>query len=237
MTLLTEPAPQPVRIVVSQAEPDTRDAYRADCTQRIAPEWASSFVSGEAANMQNSGFLLLLDVHYYLRGCGLFRGSFPDISNFIEATGESAQYSVVSQQAHEQFRILESRLHTALESEPFEDGFDHPIDDIIREALNGPHPQETLLVFRSYSLDAYRPAFAAAILQSIGRQDLPGDIAWRTSLVENALMAEEFQIREAALDAADAWGEIELVNVLESHDEPVHWLRVRFHKAINTLRQ
>lgn len=119
---------------------------------------------------------------------------------------------------------FENSLYAAFETEPFEDGMDHPADGIIADALSSGDEQSILAWLRERSLDAGRPGFAASVLRCLGRQYDPGTEAWRAALVRDALAVDNVQIRDAAVQAAEQWADPGLIDVLASHRDTEQWL-------------
>ena len=97
-------------------------------------------------------------------------------------------------------------------------GMDHPADEIIGNALRTKGRQRYVLQWlRSLSLDASHASFAASILRCLGRQVRPGTTSWRTKLVRDALASGDVEIRDAAAQVAELWGDQDVVEVLISH--------------------
>lgn len=122
-----------------------------------------------------------------------------------------------------QRRQLEVELRSAFDAEPLEDGVSHPAQDVVRNALRT--NVNVLDWLKALSLDATRPTFAASVLRCLGREERVGTTTWRVELVGDALASEDVEIRDAAVQAAESWGGNAIVAVLESHAEPVPWLR------------
>ncbi|MXY00657.1 MAG: hypothetical protein F4Y67_07540 [Chloroflexi bacterium] len=236
MQLLAErPSPR-FQIRVTEIESESEHDVQEKTAQNFSHAWASSFVTGEATDIQNAGVRLLLEVYHQALGLGPLPTLFesPDLVHVFDG---SYTYVASPRAYDDRTTRWEIRLRAALDTEPYEDGFDHPVDEIIRDALIGSEASRALSAFQAFALDEYRPSFAAAVLQSLGRQTLPGDIEWRTTLVARALQSGELSIREAALDSAQSWGDPEFAAIIESHFEPIPWLRSRFQRAIETIRQ
>ena len=94
----------------------------------------------------------------------------------------------------------------AFEAEPLEDGIDHPAERIIDDALRSVHGRRVLAWFRALSVDVERPGLAASILRCLGRRR-PGTSAWRVEIVRSALAADDVEMRDAAVQAAESWGD------------------------------
>ena len=128
-------------------------------------------------------------------------------------------------------------LYSAFEDEPFENGMDHPADQIIENALRSASDQRVLEQFGALCLDVERPSFASSILRCLGRQTDIGNAAWRAGIVRDALATDDIEIRDAAVHAAEFWGGSEIVDTLISHNEPVPWLREYFRKVVDDLAE
>ncbi len=154
-----------------------------------------------------------------------------DIAGFEKAT---TLQTPVEDREQERLAVM---LRAAFEIEPFEDGMDHPADQIIENALRSTEDQRILDWFSAFSLDDKHPSFASSVLRCLGRQTHIGTAAWRAGLVRNALAMGDIEIRDAAVQAAESWGGQEIVDVLMSHDEPEQWLRECIPEIIDDLRE
>ncbi len=126
-------------------------------------------------------------------------------------------------------------LSEAFEAEPFEDGMDHPAEEIIGNAIHSGSDSRVFDWISEICLDAERPAFAASILRCLGRIVYPGQRSWRTELVRKALTMDNIQIRDAAIQATENWGGNEIRNVLRTHHERSPWLRNYLQSVIDDL--
>ncbi len=132
---------------------------------------------------------------------------------------------------------LTDSLRASFESEPVEDGVPHPAELIVSEALSGLEQGRVLNWLRTLSLDAFHPSLAASVLRCLGRQASPGTVSWRVRLVRDALAVDDVEIRDAAAQAAELWGDPLVVRVLISHEEPERWLRDYISDVIDDLRE
>ena len=126
-------------------------------------------------------------------------------------------------------------LYSAFEAKPFENGMDHPADQIIENALCSTKDQHILEQFGALCLDIERPSVASSILRCLGRQTDIGNAAWRAGLVRDALAMADIEIKDAAVHAAESWGGAEIVDILISHNEPEPWLRDYIREVIDDL--
>ena len=130
---------------------------------------------------------------------------------------------------------LANKLHAAFETEPLEDGMLHKAEDIIKQALQSGEDPRILEWLRDFSLDAEQPVFAASILRCLGRQEHLGTSSWRSALVRDALALDDVEIRDAAVQATELWGDKDILSVLKSHSEPKSWLRDYICDVINNF--
>ena len=130
---------------------------------------------------------------------------------------------------------LETRLGMAFDAIPIEDGISHPADQIINQVLRSTDEGPILEWLRALCLDAGRPVFAASVLQSLIRQEQPGNCAWRADIVRSVLAIGDIEMRDAAAQAAEMWGGSDMRDVLMDHTEPVEWLRNYTKAVIKTL--
>ncbi len=147
------------------------------------------------------------------------------------------EWTTVERDPHlvEKQNKLAISLYSAFDAEPFEDGMDHPADQIIENALRSTSDERILEQFGALCLDIERPSFASSILRCLGRQTDIGNAAWRAGVVRNALATADIEIRDAAVHAAESWGGAKIVDVLMSHNEPEPWLRDYVREVIDDL--
>ena len=137
--------------------------------------------------------------------------------------------------AHPRREQLEDTLGSAIEAEPVEDGIEHLAERIIEAALRSDENGQVIGWIESICLDTVRPSFAASTLRCLGRLRNPGSATWRSELVRDALAQGNAGLRDAAVQAAESWGEPDLVHVLISHHEPEPWLRNYIQAVIDEL--
>lgn len=210
-----------------------------DAPRRLAMGKDSLAISSDAASLQKSVMELArrLVIDRALVGptdALMVTGLFPmhvDRGGFEKAMTLQA---LVEDREQERLAIM---LRAAFETEPFEDGMDHPADQIIENALRSTEDQRIFDWFSAFSLDAKHPSFASSVLRCLGRQTHIGTAAWRAGLVRNALAMGDIEIRDAAVQAAESWGGQEIVDVLMSHNEPEQWLRECIPEIIDDLRE
>lgn len=119
---------------------------------------------------------------------------------------------------------LEDKLRAAFDNVPLEDGMHHPAEGIIADALTGTENSDVLTWLKAFSLDSTRASLAASVLRCLGRQEHPGTERWRAGLVRDGLVARDVEIRDAAVQAAESWGDRGIRTILLAHSEPEPWL-------------
>ena len=161
-------------------------------------------------------------------GEGLF-SALDDVNYFWKVAAKKLSFAESGQAQ------LLYKLHAAFEADPFENGMDHPAEQIIKNALQLSENQQIFNWFKDFSLDIERPSFAASVLRCLGRQTNLGTYSWRAELVRLGLTVDNLEIRDAAVQAAESWGDQSLVSILKSHHESESWLREYILDVINDL--
>ena len=126
-------------------------------------------------------------------------------------------------------------LRASFEVDSVEDGMHHPAEEIIAEALRSVKEQRVLESLRTFCTDASQPSFAASVLRCLGRHSTVGAVSWRMDLVRDALTMHSVEVRDAAVQAAETWGDSDLVEVLRSHSDQEPWLRQYILDVIEDL--
>ena len=153
-------------------------------------------------------------------------------SSGIVKHGVNPQHSPDMHIQYGKRRALFNDLHRAFEVEPFESGIGHPAENIIESALTN---EMTLHWLAEFCTDESDPAFAADVLRCIGRLPDAGNRSWRDELVRTSLESPDFEIRDAAVHAAESWGGDGIIEVLKAHQEPETWIRKYIEDVINDL--
>ena len=132
---------------------------------------------------------------------------------------------------------LRNLLYAAFEAEPLEDGIDHPAEDIIGNVIRSTGSDRVFDWLYRACFDAEHPTFSASVLRCLGRQISPGTKSWRTKLVRKALTMNDVEIRDAALQAAEFWGGLDMRNLfkIRVQTEPLSWLRDYMQDVIEDL--
>lgn len=130
---------------------------------------------------------------------------------------------------------VERELWNVFDTEPLEDGVNHPAEQIIEGFVRSAKDAEEWLA--ELALDETSPAFAAAVLRCLSRVAGVGSASWREKVVRGALASSDVQMRDAALQAAEEWGEPAMCAILQAHvsSEPVAWLRAAAEDVIEDL--
>ena len=135
--------------------------------------------------------------------------------------------------------LLQTRLLSAFENEPLEDGIAHSAERIISAHFESYDPTVALEAVKSLALQFDNPSFSSSVLQCLGRINLPGNEHWRRSLIREALEFGDVSIRDAAIETAEAWGDESLASELNDHlqFERSPWLRNSIEESIAALRK
>lgn len=133
-----------------------------------------------------------------------------------------------------EYERLENRLMAAFESEPLEDGIDHPAERIIDDVLGSIDEGRVLAWLREWSVNVENPGLAASVLRCLGRRR-PGTSAWRVEVVRATLAADDVEMRDAAVQVAESWGDAGMLEVLSDHVEELPWLRAYIGDVVQDL--
>lgn len=126
---------------------------------------------------------------------------------------------------HDAGRRLLMQVGMALDAEPLEAGMNHRAEDILAEALKGSVSPVILDAIRACCVSDEERVGVADLLRCLARLASPGTVEWRMDLIRDALTSDDLEVRDAALEAADAWQDRGLLRVLQSHREPIAFLR------------
>lgn len=154
-------------------------------------------------------------------------------STLLPIDGPSADDPAGQSQRREE---LAAKLWAVFQPNPVEDGIDHPGEVTIREALQSMDGYPVLEWLKMFSVDTAHPHFAASVLRCLGRQQRPGTTFWRMEVVRKALSTDVVDIRDAAAQAAESWGGLEMRDVLQEHTDPAPWLRGYILDIINDIQ-
>ena len=130
---------------------------------------------------------------------------------------------------------LDTMLSATFEVEPVEDGIAHPAEHILEDALHTADQRSVLSRVGALCTNPTRPSFAASSLRCLGRLQSPGSSVWRAGVVRAALASPAAELRDAAVQAAESWGDPHLVQVLRSHRETEPWLSRYVREVIEDL--
>jgi hypothetical protein len=109
--------------------------------------------------------------------------------------------------------------------EPVIDGYDHPAESFLREAFKR-EPDVAKQWFLSALAENLPPSLVADSLRLLGRIT-PADNAWRARIAAEGLRSHSAEVRDAAMQAIESWGDPVLASTLIDHRqrEPRKWLR------------
>ena len=166
----------------------------------------------------------------------LWKFKLSQIDEWVRAGG-STSVPVAQPPPPEQIRDrLDTMLSAAFEAEAVEDGVAHHAERILERALDNGDQSTALGVVAALCVDTTRPGFSAATLRCLGRLTPPGSSAWRSAVVRGALAHSDVELRDAAVQAAEAWGDPNLIDVLLAHREAEGWLAEYIREVTEDLR-
>ena len=136
----------------------------------------------------------------------------------------------------QQKQDFELTLRMAFEESPVEDGINHAAEHVLDEMLRSQDQQPILELLGKIAVDDGRPYLASSILRCLGRRR-PGTAYWRAEIVREALTSDDLEIRDAAVQAAESWGGLEIRRALQDHKESISWLRAYVDEVVEDLNE
>ena len=134
-----------------------------------------------------------------------------------------------------QRKSLFAELEADFAAEPFEDGMDHEAEQTLAKAFKNVNTQQLLLWLTDFCTDISIPNFAGSVLRCLGRLDTPGTEDWRIHLITEVLSNGNAEMRDAATQTVEQWGDQNLSSVLKSHCEELPWLEEYIKGVIEDL--
>jgi hypothetical protein len=148
----------------------------------------------------------------------------------VEVQGEE---EVMIEQAESRFRW--ELLH-AIEAEPLENGYFHPAESIVDQAL-----KDFAFTAASWIQSVYfeylnrKAVVSAVILRCVGRLAYDQIYPWGVIMALSGLSYFDIEVRDAAVRAMEMWEDPSLVEILRAHDEKVEWLAHYINEVILDL--
>ena len=131
--------------------------------------------------------------------------------------------------------VLATELRASFEDSPVEDGIGHAAELIIANALVQAGDKWALRWFKNFCTDASQPSFAASVLRCLARNDSIGTTSWRGDIVRDSLASDSVEMRDAAIQAVETWGDPSLLEPLKAHSDPDSWLQQYVLDVIDDL--
>lgn len=126
------------------------------------------------------------------------------------------------------------KILSAINAEPVEDGFEHPAESLLKEAVMR-YRRETVEWLYKLITEEDNAAFVASILKCLGR--IEGDICeeWGVVLISKALQHRDVEVRDAAVQVAESWGTGGVLMLLKGHRDDVPWLQDYIDRVVRDL--
>ncbi len=153
-------------------------------------------------------------------------------TGFVEAESLTAFPRTQSSTAHDS---AYRHIYRALSSEPVLDGYDHPAEVLLTAAFR--ESGSTTAHWIKQEIGASSNIDLAADLLRILSRFKPYTAAWRHEIVRAALESSRLPMRDAALQAIEAWQDASLLPLLSAHREPVAWLRKYTEQILHDLQE
>jgi hypothetical protein len=136
----------------------------------------------------------------------------------------------------EEFR---RNLILSLEEEPIDDGYTHPAERIIKEALVQHKATAANWIQSVYLKNMKRAAVAAGILRCVGRLNRKMMQPWGLVMAISGISHPDIEVRESAVRALESWGGRDSLETLKIYKdiEEVPWLKDYIKQVIVDLSE
>ena len=134
-------------------------------------------------------------------------------------------------------KVLATELRASFEDSPVEDGMGHPAERIIAKTLAQVGDKRALRWLKDFCVDVSQPVFAASVLRCLARNDSIGTTSWRGDIVRDSLASDSVEMRDAAIQAVETWGDLSLLEPLRAHSDPEPWLQQYVLDVIDDLSE
>jgi hypothetical protein len=163
-----------------------------------------------------------------------------DIRSLLRPITSSATHisleSALSRTDELQIRKLEVDIIHEVENQGFEDGFEHPAEDLVRQYMDH-YPSLTKRWLQQTFLRNYRSSeIIVAILKTIAHFNLSQIDPECKILSVAALSHKNPEVREAAISVFDAWSTPDAIDYLENYNENKPWLTHYRDKVLQQLK-
>jgi len=117
--------------------------------------------------------------------------------------------------------------------EPMENGFAHPAEKILVEALV--NQKEDVIRWIESILEHKNPYVVAEVITCLGRVTEENHPDWAIKIISEALEHSNVAVRDAAAQALESWETPQVLGLLSNHKEKVPWLREYIGKIVIQL--
>lgn len=117
--------------------------------------------------------------------------------------------------------------------EPVENGFTHPAEKILMEALV--HQKKDVIRWIESILEHKNPYVVADIITCLGRVTEENHPDWAIEIISEALEHSNVAVRDAAAQALESWETSQVLGLLTNHKEKVPWLREYIGQIVTQL--
>jgi hypothetical protein len=151
----------------------------------------------------------------------------------------AVDYRQGSRQEFSQQDDFNQNLLRAIELETLEDGYSHPAERIIEDALKRYRSIAVAWIQSIYLKNIKRGTVCAGLLRCIGRLKRDLTKTWGLVMAISGLSHPNMEVREAAVRALEMWGGQEALETLKAYVsiEDVAWLKNYIEQVIQDLSE
>ena len=146
-----------------------------------------------------------------------------------------AESTIAIENKDESLDNIRLQLIQSLNETPIEDGYQHPAEDIIQDAVD--NRLDLANIIQTLFIENYKsPAIAAGLLRCIGRLNYKHVRPWGIVVVLGGIRHDDIEVRDAALRALELWGGLEAIDILRNYTDNVKWLENYAKKILKYLQ-
>lgn len=158
------------------------------------------------------------------------------INKILEFTYQQAE-STKPNYTQPYLRETINKIFSSIETEPVEDGFNHPAEKNLREILEKDEPF-LIRWLQELIYSEGKPSLTASVLKCIGRIELSQWNTFPFEIIESSLLLSDVEIRDVAVQTLEHIGTNRAIEILEAHSkrEAAGWLKNYINRVISDLK-
>lgn len=169
----------------------------------------------------------LKDIYFsWLKVC------FPGAINEINKASCLSEEDLNKERSSEEPQFAQ-HIKYLIDREPVENGFRHPAEKILDEAISD--QEDNAILWIESILEQKDPYLVASVIACLGRVAEKSHPVWAIDIVGKALEHSDVGVRDAAAQALESWETPQVLDLLTKHKDKVSWLQEYISKIVTQL--